>query len=110
VLEAAGVPLPDHLEGRPLGDGPREYVLTEDDFDVMVRIPLRTITTRRYKLTRYLDADGMGELYDLVDDPGELVNRWDDPAYAGIRSDLVATLADEHRPLGRKLPKVGLVG
>ena len=34
------------------------------------------------------------ELYDLVDDPGELVNRWADPAYASLRSDLVATLRD----------------
>ena len=110
MLEAAGLPLPDYLEGRPLLDGPREWNLTENDFDVVVRVPLRTITTRRYKLTRWLDSPDVGELYDLVDDPGEFVNRWDDPAFAEIRSDLLATLADETRPLARKLPSVGLVG
>ena len=52
----------------------REHVLTEDDFDAVLRVPLRTITTERHKLTAYLDAPGQGELYDLVEDPGEFVN------------------------------------
>ncbi len=110
MLAAAGLPLTDDLEGRPLLEGPREWNLTENDFDVVVKIPLRTITTRRYKLTRWLDQPEVGELYDLQEDPGELVNRWDDPDYAEIRSDLMATLADEMRPLARQLPSVGLVG
>lgn len=129
MLAAAGLPVPPYCEGAPLpGLGlddavtgtpagrstgttarEREYNLTEDDFDVMVQIPLRTITTRRYKLTRWMANDD-GELYDLEDDPGEFTNRWDDPAYASIRSDLLATLVDELRPVARPLDKVGLVG
>ena len=38
-----------------------------------------------------------GELYDLADDPLQRVNRWDDPACAAVRSDLVADLWD-HQP------------
>ena len=33
-----------------------------------------------------------GELYDLVDDPLQQVNRWDDPALAAVRADLVDDL------------------
>ena len=47
------------------------------------------LTTTRYKLHRYLEHP-LGELYDLQEDPGELVNRFDDPAYASVRSDLLA--------------------
>lgn len=35
-----------------------------------------------------------GELYDLVDDPDELVNRWDDPAYRDLRLELCAAVSD----------------
>ncbi len=120
LLAASGLPVPEYCEGGVLpgftgGGTPgsaREWVLTEDDFEVMFKLPLRTITTTRYKLTRNLDTpDGIAELYDLDDDPAELVNRWDDPAFAGVQSDMVALLEDEGlRPLKRKLAKVGLVG
>jgi arylsulfatase A-like enzyme len=116
MLRMAGVDVPSHMQGRPLLDDDgrpvdREHVLTEDDFDAVVSIPLRTITTDRYKLTAYLDAPHQGELYDLDDDPGEFVNRWDDPSYASIRSDLAATLTDLTVRVDASvaLPAVGLV-
>ncbi len=31
-------------------DLPREYVLTENDFNIVASIPMRTITTKRYKV------------------------------------------------------------
>jgi arylsulfatase A-like enzyme len=116
MLDAAGMDVPAHMQGSSLfgADGTaarREHVVTEDDFDALLRVPLRTITTDRYKLTRYLDAPDMGELYDLQDDPGEFVNRWDDPALATTRSDLSATLADLTETVDPDvaLPSVGLV-
>jgi arylsulfatase A-like enzyme len=116
MLRAAGLPVPAHCEGAPLPGiagqptGTREHTLTEDDFDVVAEIPLRTVTTARYKLTRYLADDAIGELYDFEDDPGELVNRWDDASYAAVRADLLALLHDVMPARGRVLPKVGLVG
>jgi arylsulfatase A-like enzyme len=89
-------------------DGPREWVLTENDFSVVAWLPMRTLTTARYKLHRYLEAP-MGELYDLQDDPGELVNRYDDPAYESVRSDLVALCDDVMNHDARREPIVGLV-
>ncbi|GIU90453.1 MAG: hypothetical protein KatS3mg010_1552 [Acidimicrobiia bacterium] len=96
------------MEGRPLGDGPREHCLTENDFDIVGRIPMRTLATRRYKLHRYLEHP-WGELYDLEDDPGELVNRWDDPAYASVRTELLALCDEVMNHDVRTEPSVGLV-
>src|SRR3954453_19645823 len=108
MLAAAGVDTPAWVEGRPLLDGPREWVLTENDFSVVAWLPLRTITTTRYKLHRYLEAP-FGELYDLQEDPGEVVNRYDDRGYASTRSDLAALLDDVMNHEVRKEPTVGLV-
>jgi arylsulfatase A-like enzyme len=108
ILDAAGLAIPEWMEGRPLRDLPRDHVLTEDDFDILARIPLRTITTQRYKLHRYL-GQPFGELYDLQEDPGELVNRWHDAGYAATKSDLLALLDDVMNHEVRKEPVVGLV-
>jgi arylsulfatase A-like enzyme len=35
-----------------------------------------------------------GELYDLTDDPHQFHNRWDDPACASLKADLIADLYD----------------
>jgi len=106
ILRACELPKADAIEGRALLDGPREWVLTEDDI-LRGTMAFRTLTTPRYRITRNLhDPDG-GELYDLADDPGELVNRWSDPACAGIRGDLLALLDQVARPdLARELPLV----
>jgi arylsulfatase A-like enzyme len=108
ILDAAGIETPGWMEGRSLAAQPREYVLTENDFNIVASIPMRTITTSHYKLHRYLDAP-FGELYDLRADPGEVVNRYDDPAYAPARSDLLALLDDVMNHEVRKEPTVGLV-
>ena len=108
ILAAAGLEPEPWMEGRALTEQPREYVLTENDFNILASIPMRTITTAHYKLHRYLEAP-FGELYDLAEDPGEVVNRYDDPAYAATRSDLTALLDDVMNHEVRKEPTVGLV-
>lgn len=81
VLEAAGVAIPDYMEGRSLqpylrGESiaPRRFVFCEDNYQVMMR-------SRTHKLVYYIGQDS-GEFYDLQNDPDELWNRWGDPAYA----------------------------
>ncbi|MCL2740566.1 MAG: sulfatase-like hydrolase/transferase [Oscillospiraceae bacterium] len=64
----------------------RDNVWHGADFMEMVR-------TRGAKLVRY-PGEAYGELYDLAADPGERVNRWADPAYAALRSELTETLLD----------------
>jgi arylsulfatase A-like enzyme len=52
-----------------------------------IGLQLRTVRTRTHKCTFELGS-GAGELYDLVNDPGEMVNRFDDPAFATVRREL----------------------
>jgi hypothetical protein len=69
---------------------------------------MRTLTTPDYKLHAYLEHP-FGELYDLADDPGEVVNRFDDQAHAAIRADLEALLQATMNHDARREPIVGLV-
>jgi arylsulfatase A-like enzyme len=105
----AGLPVPAWMEGRPLpvddDDADRrgfERVLTEWDSVLFgVGVHLRTITRDGWVCTAYRAGtvhDGTeGELYDLAEDPLQRVNRWDDPACAALRRDLLADLWD-HQP------------
>jgi arylsulfatase A-like enzyme len=110
LAQACGISAPPDFEGQPLLDGGREHVLTEDD-TLRGTLQFRTLTTHHWRLTRDLNRPDGGELYDLADDPGELTNRWSDPALASARSDLLTTLDDVMRhDLGRELPQVCVAG
>ena len=104
------------MEGRPLPSSDAdaeargfERVLTEWDSELFgVAVHLRSITRDGWLCTTYQPGyshDGSeGELYDLAEDPLQHHNRWDDPALAVLRSDLVADLWD-HQPSAR-LPRL----
>lgn len=106
----AGLETPAWMEGRPLPvddtDADRrgfERVLTEWDSDLFgVDVHLRTITRDGWVCTTYqagFSHDGTeGELYHLVEDPLQRVNRWDDPSVRALRSDLLADLWDHQPP------------
>jgi hypothetical protein len=55
-----------------------------------------------YDRTGYYDGTE-GELYDVERDPHQWENLWDDPAFASIKSDLLADLKD-HMPPERETP------
>ena len=91
-----GVDLAPALKGEPLA---REGMLIEDDqnkvflgFKTAPRA--RTLVTAQHRLTLYLDAP-WGELYDLVADPHECENLWDQPQHRPARDNLVLQLAHE---------------
>ena len=106
----AGLPVPEWMEGKPLPSSDSdadargfERSLTEWDSDLFgVDVHLRTITRDGWVCTTYQAGhshDGTeGELYRIDDDPLQRVNLWDDPAYAAVRSDLLADLWD-HQPV-----------
>lgn len=76
------------IEDRPGAD--RDHALNEWRLGPSrcgVALDLRAVRTRGAKLTLELDS-GAGELYDLVNDPHECENRFDDPAYRGLRQAL----------------------
>lgn len=87
-------------------DKVRDHVLVENRHQPST-LNLRTYVDIRYKLTVYHDADH-GELFDLKDDPGELHNRWDDPAWTSCKAGLLLRLAQaEMCREPRFMPRIG---
>ena len=76
------------MKGDP--DWKDECVLVEDDDDIR-HVNVRTLITRRYKLTVYQDKP-YGELFDLEQDPEERNNLWDDPAAEQLKASLLLQL------------------
>ena len=110
MLDAVEVETPDWMEGRPLLEGPREYVLTENDHEAGFRVSLRTLTTKRYKITRYVGREGVGELYDLQEDPHELINLWGSEDHWQVRSELLALIDETANRSVRAEPRVSIIG
>jgi arylsulfatase A-like enzyme len=114
----AGLAVPTYMEGKPLpvddADAQRrgfERVLTEWDSVLFgVDVHLRTITRDGWVCTTYQPGhahDGTeGELYNLAEDPLQRVNRWEDPALAAVRDDLVADLWAHQPTMVSPLPRV----
>jgi arylsulfatase len=101
LLEAAGVPVPEGIQGRSLtgllrGDTSvhRDSVYMECyDSSVPYEVPpmLTGVRTRTHKLS-CCHSLHTGELYDLEKDPGEFRNLWSSPAARDVREGLLLAL------------------
>jgi arylsulfatase A-like enzyme len=100
ILELAGVARPPGLHADSLvpmlvdpesqpADGAAFAEYHGDEWGLYSQ---RMVRTPRAKLV--YSPHGSDELYDLDDDPAELVNRHDDPALASVRRDLERRLLD----------------
>jgi len=113
-LAMAGLPVPPTMQGLnevPVWTGQREtlrdHVIVENRHQPTT-MNLRTFIDQRYKLTIHFNRP-YGELYDLQDDPGELVNHWDDPTFSQVKSDLLlrflyGEMAKDPLPMPRIAP------
>ena len=102
----AGIEPPEWMQGKPLPVDDTDAVargfdkvLTEWDSELFgTDVHLRTMMRDQWVVTVYRPGtshDGTeGELYDLVEDPLQQVNRWEDRAARPLRDDLVADLWD----------------
>lgn len=93
-LAAAGLAAPVPMQGinqLPMwsaqAESVRDHVIVENRHQPTA-VHLRTYVEHRYKLTVYRDQP-WGDLFDLVDDPQERHNRFDDPDYAEVKAALV---------------------
>ncbi|HEU0206481.1 MAG TPA: sulfatase-like hydrolase/transferase [Pseudolysinimonas sp.] len=66
----------------------RGHVLVEDRHQP-TKVHIRTYINDQYKITLYPD-EAVGELFDLLNDPGETTNRFDDESYADVKAQLLA--------------------
>lgn len=94
-LSAANLPIPDAMQGvnqLPVWNGDaelaRDHVLVENRHQP-TKVHIRTYVDERFKLTVYRD-ESCGELFDLVADPGEHHNRFDDPDYTSVRAEVMS--------------------
>lgn len=104
LLAAGGLPVPARMHGRSLlpiltGDAApgRHRAFVRCEYHDALALPgasrATMIRDERHKLVVY-HGQGLGELYDLRDDPDEFANRWDDPAHAPRKLDLLGRAFD----------------
>jgi hypothetical protein len=67
-----------------------------------VALVLRTVRTARYSYT-YEMGSGAGELYDLLEDPQQMVNQFDSATHADARENLHALLMSRPGTMKREL-------
>jgi arylsulfatase A-like enzyme len=114
-LDAAGVKAPKDMQGEsmvPLLTGNEKkwdrdavyYHYYEYPAEHMVNRHY-AIVTHEYKLIHYYFAEDRWELIDRVNDPMEMKNAYDDPAYADIRKELHSEL-DKIRKKYKDSPEI----
>ena len=112
-LDACHIDVPGAMQGvsqldvwRGRADAARDDVLVENRHQPTA-VHLRTYIDQRYKMTVYRDRLAWGELFDLQEDPDELHNRWDDPAYAQIKAQTLHRFVNaEVRREPTRMPRV----
>lgn len=101
LCELAGLPLPDHIEGRSfaplLADPVREWKRAAFSQYPRGKVMGHSMRTDRYRLTLWRESapgrrTAAVELYDHVEDPGENVNIADDPRNAELLERLTTWL------------------
>jgi arylsulfatase A-like enzyme len=110
-LAVAGLPIPRTMTGvdqsqvwRGEVSEARDHVLVEFHHEPTT-IHQKTYVNERYKITVYYNQT-YGEIFDLLEDPQELNNRWGDPDFAALKSELLlkyawAELGKEPLPMPR---------
>ncbi|HXE10877.1 MAG TPA: sulfatase-like hydrolase/transferase [Bryobacteraceae bacterium] len=102
LLEAAGIPIPFRMQGRPLTNllkgetsTHRGSIYSEfynSNFQYSPPPWATMVRTERYKLSVYHSLGGWGELYDLKKDPSEFDNLWDNRSAGNIKAEMQALM------------------
>lgn len=121
--QLAGIDVPEWMDGSPLpvsdkqGDEQgREYTFTQyESHTPDASIVMNSMFSSKdnvkcvlYERSKTYEGNE-GELYDLEQDPGELVNLWDNPDYASVKKDMIETIRKDllARPMFHNHPIPG---
>jgi len=104
LLEAAGVPVPDDIQGKSFASASPErksvyYHYYEFPYWHHVQ-PHYGVRTDRYKLIHFYYSMDEWELFDLKKDPNELKNVIDDPEYAEVLKMMKKELKKQQEAYG----------
>ncbi len=93
-LDLAGVGQPNSLQGvsqaaawTGAAPAPRQFAICENRHNP-VKPHVTSYIEKRYKISVYREGH-WGELFDLEVDPGEIQNRWHDPSFSKIKSQML---------------------
>lgn len=113
VLHRAGVAPHNGIQGRcidpaAVGKDSNDGMLIEEHqrrgyMGMANNFRARSLITARHRLTLY-EGQNWGELYDLDEDPSELVNLWDSPSHGTLRCEMMERLARKMMVLGETSP------
>ncbi len=97
-LDYAGIKIPNTMRGlsdKETWNGKeeryRDYIIVENGQEP-TRMNLRIYIDDKYNLTLYCDAD-YGELFDLVEEPKEVNNLWNNKEFVELKSKLLLKYA-----------------
>lgn len=102
ILELAGVDVPASFEAESLLPAltdeewqGREYVFAEHVRDGILQgtAYMSMVRSQTWKLVHFVDS-AEGQLFDLLADPGEVQNLWDNPIHAAKKNELLRVLLD----------------
>lgn len=100
VLELAGIETPKEMEAQSLAAAlqgkameERKYVFAEHSRDPILDGTefMTMIRDKEWKLVHFVD-DTNGQLFDLTNDPDEVRNLWNDPAYEAKKQELIGAI------------------
>ncbi|MFO8008290.1 MAG: sulfatase-like hydrolase/transferase [Candidatus Brocadiia bacterium] len=119
VLEAAGLERHPAMQTRSLwplltGEEPADHFRDDIYCEYYNSNPhaspvfLTMVRTQDHKLV-VCHGEGTGELYDLERDPTETHNLWDEPDYAGVKTDMLVRMTDRMAWTADPLPpRIGI--
>ena len=106
LLDAAGLAHHPGMQGRSLwsmltGEKSAEHHRKDVYCEYYNAMPWHQEPTAQATMVRTTDhkivldhAHSTGELYDLIEDPAETTNRWHDPEYADVKSEMLVRLCN----------------
>jgi arylsulfatase A-like enzyme len=121
LLEYCGAPIPDSVAGRSLAgvlagappadwrkdffyeyaEAPPRYFQEMSEGNDSLQVPfLVAVRSTHHKYIDYLGKADRNELYDLAEDPGEMLNHIDNPALGTVLEDLKTRLKSHEERLG----------
>jgi len=95
LCDYAGIEIPSRITGssvRPIIEDPeaewRKFAVTEiQPFNRLPDIKVRSIRTLQYKYSLFSHGEKNEQLFDMINDPGEMIDLADNPDYLAVKED-----------------------